>query len=112
MIKPIKRCLFLCFVFLCFSCEKPKKTTPLIFQSNGKDREYYLHRPPSLSLNSPLVFVLHGLGGTASGIREYSQMDAIANKYGFAVCYPQGTGGSKNTRYTKKGDTFWNVGRK
>ena len=110
MSKSIKYFFFLCLVLLCFSCEKQKQTAPLIFQSNGKDRQYYLHRPPSLSSNSPLVFVLHGLGGTASGIREYSQMDAIANKYGFAVCYPQGTGGSKDTRYTKKGDTFWNVG--
>ena len=110
MNKPIKYYLFLCLVLSCFSCEKQKQTTPLIFQSNGKDRQYYLYRPPSLSSNSPLVFVLHGLGGTAGGIREYSQMDAVANKYGFAVCYPQGTGGSKNTRYTKKGDPFWNVG--
>ena len=110
MNKTIKYYLFLCLVLSCVSCEKQKQPAPLIFKSNGRDRQYYLHLPSSLSSNSPLVFVLHGLGGTAGGIREYSQMDAVANKHGFAVCYPQGTGGSKDTRYTKKGDTFWNVG--
>ena len=37
-------------------------------------------------------------------------MDKVADKYGFAVCYPQGTGGSMDTKYTKKGTNFWNVG--
>ena len=106
MNKTIKYYLFLCLVLSCVSCEKQKQPAPLIFKSNGRDRQYYLHLPSSLSSNSPLVFVLHGLGGTAGGIREYSQMDAVANKHGFAVCYPQGTGGSNDTRYTKKGATF------
>jgi polyhydroxybutyrate depolymerase len=77
---------------------------------NGETRQYILHRPDGLQENSPLVFVLHGLGGSASGIREYSRMDKVADENGFAVCYPQGTGGSEDTKYTKKGTHFWNVG--
>ena len=56
--------------------------------------------------------MLHGLGGTAELIREYSQMDKVAEKYGFAVCYPQGTGGSENTEYTKKVLRFGMLGMK
>ena len=41
---------------------------------------------------------------------NYSQMNMVADKYGFAVCYPQGIKSSKKSIYTKKGSTFWNVG--
>ena len=82
----------------------------IAFDMNGETRQYILHRPDGLQENSPLVFVLHGLGGSASGIREYSRMDKVADENGFAVCYPQGTGGSEDTKYTKKGTHFWNVG--
>ena len=46
---------------------------------------------------------MHGFTGTAKGIMEYSDMNAIADREGFMVIYPQGT---KDTA----GNTFFNVG--
>jgi polyhydroxybutyrate depolymerase len=51
----------------------------------------------------PLVIVMHGFGGDANDIRNYSEMNQFANQYGFAVCYPRGTNDSEGYR-------FWNVG--
>jgi len=97
-------------IVLFVSCKNTTAENLIAFDMNGETRQYILHRPDGLQENSPLVFVLHGLGGSASGIREYSRMDKVADENGFAVCYPQGTGGSEDTKYTKKGTHFWNVG--
>jgi len=100
---------FIVFI-LVFSCDKITKNEVFNFDVGGLKREYLVHVPKSIDQNAALVFVLHGLGGTAELIREYSQMDRVADKHGFVVCYPQGTGGSEDTEYTKKGTPFWNVG--
>ena len=63
----------------------------LIFEHNGLDREYLLHIPDQLEPNAPLVFALHGYTGDASGLKNYIGMDAIADEFGFVVCYPNGT---------------------
>lgn len=57
-------------------------------QSGGIERSYKYYQPANLSSGAPLVFVLHGYGGTADPKRF--GMNPIADKYGFAVCYPQG----------------------
>ena len=62
--------------------------TELQFESGSINRSYKLYRPAHLSPGAPLVFVLHGYGGSADP--ERFGMDSIADKYGFAVCYPQG----------------------
>ena len=51
----------------------------------------------------PLVIVMHGYGGDANSIRNYSEMNQFADQYGFAVCYPRGT-------VDDGGNRFWNVG--
>ena len=107
----MKHFLLISLTIVLFVSRKNTTEENLIaFDMNGETRQYILHRPDGLQENSPLVFVLHGLGGSASGIREYSRMDKVADENGFAVCYPQGTGGSEDTKYTKKGTHFWNVG--
>jgi len=77
--------------------------TPYYFNDNGQIREYFLYLPDSLDSNAPLVFVLHGYGGTANSIYNYSKMNSVADENGFAVCYPQGTSDQNN-------NNFWNVG--
>lgn len=71
---------------------------------NGKDlREYYYYQPTDAPANCPLVFVFHGYTGTAEGIIQYSGFNDLADEFGFAVCYPQGT-------IDGSGEPFWNVG--
>jgi len=73
------------------------------FNDNGQLREYYFYQPDSIQNNAPLIFVLHGYGGAASGMISYSAMNSVASEHGFAVCYPQGIS-------DQSGYNFWNVG--
>ena len=72
--------------------------------SNGKDlREYYYYHPSDAPENCPLVFAFHGYTGDAEGVIQYSGFNDLADEFGFAVCYPQGTTDGS-------GEQFWNVG--
>ena len=71
--------------------------------AGGIEREYIFYRPASASANCPLVYVCHGYTGSAQGIMDYSGFNALADIFGFAVCYPQGIDDSF-------GNAFWNVG--
>lgn len=74
----------------------------------GYEREYYMYVPDSLAPGRPLVFMLHGYGGTAYGYRP--EMLETARKHGFALCVPQGVkedGKYKagwNVRYPKQAE--------
>lgn len=60
----------------------------------GWDRHYEVHVPPGYRPGSPapVVMVLHGGGGFPSAVRYQSGMDAVADREGFLVVYPAGTG--------------------
>jgi len=73
------------------------------FEVDGRERIYYLHLPEKLDKNAPLIFVLHGYGGTAKGMIKFSGMNPVADKNGFAVCYPQAAMGDDDKN-------SWNVG--
>lgn len=73
------------------------------FVSAGHERIYYLYLPENLPEKAPLVMVLHGYGGSAKEMIEYSGMNAVADRNSFAVCYPQGNFGED-----KKNS--WNAG--
>ena len=73
------------------------------FEIDGRSRSYYIYLPENLPENAPLVFVIHGYGGSADGIRKYSRFDSLAEKNGFAVCYPQALMGADTLR-------SWNAG--
>ncbi len=74
-----------------------------MFRYDGRYREYLLHIPVGLPRQAPLLLMLHGYTDDASSLRAYSQMDAIADQYGFAVVYPRGT-------LDVSGQRFWQVG--
>ncbi|MFK7983931.1 MAG: serine hydrolase [Saprospiraceae bacterium] len=108
----MKKLYFLLIAQLLFS-PLSANTTPIentgltehIFEIDGRKRLYYLHLPEKLTQNAPLVFTLHGYGGTAKSMIDYANMNEVANKNGFAVCYPQGFLGtdgknSWNARYS------------
>lgn len=69
---------------------------------DGLERSYKFYAPDGLPQGAPLVFVLHGYGAVIDQVDDKGFSEA-AEKYGFAVCYPQG---SKDGR----GNTCWNVG--
>jgi polyhydroxybutyrate depolymerase len=74
-----------------------------VINDGGIEREYIYYYPSSAPPQCPLVFVCHGYTGTAQGIMDYSGFNQLADEFGFAVCYPQGTIDSYN-------NTFFNVG--
>ncbi len=61
--------------------------------SDGRERDYILHLPPSYdgSKPMPLVVVLHGLGQDADKISKLSKMSEMADREGFIVVYPNAT---------------------
>ena len=73
---------------------------------DGIKRTYLIHLPPQYREGSslPLVFVLHGGGGTARNAVRMSNMNPKADKEGFIVVYPNGTGKLKDKLLT------WNAG--
>ena len=71
--------------------------------SGGISRDYIYYHASTAAANCPLVMVFHGYGGNAEGIMNYSEFNVLAEEFGFAVCYPQGTEDFDN-------NTFWNVG--
>ena len=94
------RKLFLFFAFLlAVSVAFAQEFTVAI---DGLQRSYKMHLPENLKSGAPLVFVLHGYGASVEHVVDKGFSEA-ADKYGFAVCYPQG---SKDGR----GNPCWNVG--
>lgn len=91
------------FDFELIESDTPPASTYTSFTHQGIERDYIYYEPEGLVENSPLVFVMHGYSGDAENIRNYSNMNDIADEYGFAVCYPRGT-------EDDSGDRFWNVG--
>ncbi|HXV92309.1 MAG TPA: PHB depolymerase family esterase [Pseudonocardia sp.] len=55
-----------------------------------------VHRPASAAPGAALVVVLHGMGGDAEGARRLFGWDALAERDGFVVAYPDGVGRSWN----------------
>ena len=76
-------------------------------------RSYLLHVPLAARTTSgssghgggwPLVIALHGGGGNATQFEQDSGLDALADREGFAVAYPFGTGRLQDRLLT------WNAG--
>ena len=70
------------------------------------NRSYFVRVPPQAGVGKPLPLVLnfHGGGGNAANQKSYSRMDEAADRYGFIVVYPNGTGGIGGRLLT------WNAG--
>ena len=88
---------FLCIVLNAMAAETVRYT----MKYKGEVRTYWLYVPEGASTATPLVLVLHGYGGNAEGYCP--AMLEVAEREGFAVCYPQG-------EKDAKGKPCWNVG--
>ncbi|MEW5915646.1 MAG: PHB depolymerase family esterase [Gemmatimonadota bacterium] len=58
----------------------------------GRSRTYIVHVPRQLDARPPVLLAFHGGGGNAPGFQEYAELDAVADREGFLVVYPNGTG--------------------
>jgi polyhydroxybutyrate depolymerase len=74
----------------------------LTILSGGLERSYILHVPAGFdgSKSLPLVFILHGGGGTAKGMVGLTGMNKLADSEQFIVAYVDGTGDKQS----------WNTG--
>jgi len=54
---------------------------------DGSERTYFLH-PGSASTKAGLVLLLHGAGGYGGGIERRTRFDAVAERAGVVVAYP------------------------
>lgn len=72
----------------------------------GAARSYVLHVPPrASSAPLPLVLAFHGGGGNAPGLQRYAGLDALADRDGFLVAYPNGS-----SRLFSERLLTWNAG--
>lgn len=73
---------------------------------DGLKRTALVRVPPQVAERRPLPVVLnlHGGGGNAMSQQRYAHMDAIADREGFIVVYPNGTGMLQDSLLT------WNAG--
>jgi polyhydroxybutyrate depolymerase len=60
--------------------------------SEGDERTYLLHVPPSYEAETPvpLLLMLHGRGGTGKDIAELTNFSDLADENNFIVVYPEG----------------------
>lgn len=65
--------------------------------SEGFTRTFTYHAPgTAIAANLPVVIVMHGDGGTGSGIKSYAGFDAVANANNFIAIYPDALNGAWN----------------
>lgn len=91
----------LAFAFVALVCSAGFWTTtakgqteePVAFAFQGVDRHYVLHTPPGRTGPLPVVMALHGLDEPVEDVRQSWTLDAVADREGFAVLYPQALGG-------------------
>jgi polyhydroxybutyrate depolymerase len=71
-----------------------------------RTRRFIVHMPPQAREGRPLPVVLsfHGGGGTAKDQQDHVRTDPLADREGFIVVYPEGTGMLRRRLHT------WNAG--
>ena len=77
-------------------------THSIIHDNIQRDYKIYIPASYDSSIASPLVFCLHGYGGSANSIMYSTDFNYIADTAGFIAVYPQGA--------LLQGVSHWNVG--
>ncbi|MBR5885705.1 MAG: prolyl oligopeptidase family serine peptidase [Alistipes sp.] len=91
--------LLLCSVATAGTTKKNQSIT-----DQGLTRTYHLYIPDNLPAGAPLVFILHGYGGSAESYLNNTSLTfkQLAEEYKVMLCYPQAT-------TDPKPNTGWNV---
>jgi len=78
----------------------PSPSPPASLPETIDDHTYHLYRPANLPAGQavPLVVMLHGYLGSADQAEDDFHWDALADKNGFEVVYPDGNDGSWNAQ--------------
>lgn len=100
----MKKFIFLlAALFICHAASAGTLKSESI-QDQGVTRSYYIYLPADLPANAPLVFILHGYGGSAKAYVNNSSLTfkELAEEYKVALCYPQAT-------TDPRPNTGWNV---
>ena len=66
------------------------KATHGVFVYEGISRTFDLYIPVDVEENAPLIMNLHGYLAFSTSWMNSLNLNAAADKYGFAICYPQG----------------------
>ena len=77
----------------------------LRLEHGGRERSYVLHVPPHPASPAPLLLAFHGGGGNGPGFQRYAGLDALADRDGWLVAYPNGT-----SRFFDERLLTWNAG--
>ena len=90
-------------LFVCYAASAGSLKTETI-EDQGVTRSYYVYLPTDLPADAPLVFILHGYGGSANAYVNNSSLTfkQLAEEYKVALCYPQAT-------TDPRPNTGWNV---
>jgi polyhydroxybutyrate depolymerase len=68
----------------------------VVITTTDGDRTTHVHHPAAAQPGAPLVVVLHGAGGSGSQVESDLGWDALADRQGFVVAYPDGLEGTWN----------------
>lgn len=85
-----------------FSCQSNKRFIPVAehkkaeIESGGRIRKFIYFAPKNTEKSLPLIFLLHGGGGSGEGMLYLSRFSDLAEDNGYIVVYPDGTQGRWN----------------
>lgn len=84
--------------FLFFAAISGKSQTPSSIVHDGYTRDFIFYTPSNWNpaQQMPLLFVLHGLTQTGSGVMNITQFNQLAEQHGFVVVYPDGMNNAWN----------------
>lgn len=101
------RLLFFFFLSLSisFQCSALEPGNHDFYLRTGNlQRHYIVHVPLAAAAKPAVILNFHGGGGHARAQQDYVRMDALADREGFVVVYPDGTGPVRERLLT------WNAG--
>ena len=91
--------ILLIIIFSSLSTNAQSRLRDSVTLSDGT-RQFVMYLPANIKKDAPLLLVTHGYGSYPKWPKSLSK---AADKYGFAICAPQGY-------KAPKGRTGWNVG--
>jgi polyhydroxybutyrate depolymerase len=90
--------VLLCLAALagCTASAAPTTDRTITMPSADGERTALVHRPGTAGPGAPLVIVLHGAGGSGAEAEADLGWNAVADREGFVVAYPDGLNGTWN----------------